>query len=92
MIISTCYDILFKYIFNLEEIKCITDLGLFLNDVREENLLINKATKQIQLIDSGHMSYISPLNPGCPGYTITMGNLCGRDTIGHFGLMMSWMK
>ncbi|MBR2034394.1 MAG: hypothetical protein IKA03_06975 [Alphaproteobacteria bacterium] len=78
--------------FNLEEIKCITDLGLFLNDVREENLLINKATKQIQLIDSGHMSYISPLNPGCPGYTITMGNLCGRDTIGHFGLMMSWMK
>lgn len=78
--------------FNLTEVKCISDLGLYLNDVREENLLINKQSKNVELIDSGHMSYLSPLNPGCPGYTITMGNLCGRDSIGHFGVMMSWKK
>lgn len=78
--------------FNLTELQCVSDLGLYLNDVREENLLVNKKNKNIELIDTGHMSYISPLNPGCPGYTYTMGNLCGRDSIGHFAVVMAWMK
>jgi len=78
--------------FNTEILKCVSDLGLYLNDVRENNLLINKKSHSIELIDSGHMSYISPLNPGCPGYTYTLGNLCGRDTIGHFGVLMTWKK
>lgn len=78
--------------FNLTELKCVSDLGLYLNDVREENLLVNKKSNNIELIDSGHMSYISPLNPGCPGYTYTMGNLCGRDSMGHFAVVMTWLK
>ena len=78
--------------FNLSELKGVTDLGLYLNDVREENLLVDKKTGEIKLIDSGHMSYISPLNPGCPGYTYTMGNLCGRESLGHFGAVMTWKK
>ena len=86
---KTCNDVIK---FNLSELNCISDLGLYLNDVRKENLLINKQNQNIELIDSGHMSYISPLNPGCPGYTYTMGNLCGRDSIGHFAVVMTWMK
>lgn len=78
--------------FNLTELKCVSDLGLYLNDVREENLLVNKKTGMVELIDSGHMSYINPLNPGVPGYTYTMGNLCGRDSIGHFAVVMAWLK
>ena len=78
--------------FNLTEMKCVSDLGLYLNDVREENLLVNKKTNTVELIDSGHMSYINPLNPGVPGYTYTLGNLCGRDSIGHFAVVMTWMK
>ncbi len=78
--------------FNSEVSTPISDLGIYINDLREANFVVDKQTNQIMLIDSGHITYAEPLNPGCPEYTLTMGNLSGRDAVSHFGVMMLWNK
>ena len=74
--------------FNMTQTKEISDLGLFINDVNEPNFIVSSKTKMPILIDSGHISYVNPLNPGHPGITFTLGNLSGRDSVCHFGVLL----
>lgn len=78
--------------FNKQVSTPLSQLGIYINDLREENFRIDKKTGSPKLIDSGHITYAQPLNPGMPEYTFTLGNLCGRDCISHLGALLTWIK
>lgn len=78
--------------FNKKIIPEISRWGIYLNDVRDANFLQLKKTNTVQLIDTGHATYANPLNPGLPGYTMTIGNLSGREAITHFGALYIWKE
>jgi len=78
--------------FNRHVATPLSRLGIYINDLREENFRIDKKTGDLKLIDAGHITYAQLLNPGMPEYTFTLGNLCGRDCVSHLGALQAWTE
>ncbi len=72
--------------FNKKMMKDANLLGVYINDISYGNFLMPSDSKTLKIIDIGHASYANPLTPPVPGLCITLGNLCGREYLPHFGV------
>lgn len=72
--------------FNTKLMKDANLLGVYINDISYGNFLIPENGGKLKIIDIGHASYANPLTPPVPGLCITLGNLCGREYLPHFGV------
>lgn len=78
---ATCRHL---YQFNRQHLSDANKLGIYMNDINNGNFLKTNRGRLV-IIDSGHVSYCNPANPGVPGATTNLSNLCGRSLIESFG-------
>ena len=74
------------FLFNKKMMKDANLLGVYINDISYGNFLIPPHNQKLKIIDIGHASYANPLTPPIPGLCISLGNLCGREYLPHFGV------
>lgn len=78
---ATCHNL---YQFNRQQLSDANQLGIYMNDINNGNFF-KTSTGRLVIIDSGHVSYSNPANPGVPGATTNLSNLCGRRLVTSFG-------